>query len=114
MVVYYNFVLFKGSATVLPIGTIILFTGQNLPEKWLGCDGSEVSRIAYPLLFSVIASLYGDGDHVNTFNLPDFRGRFPLGIDRRHNQNVGLNQGGNLTHTLSIDELPWHLHDQGT
>jgi microcystin-dependent protein len=98
----------------LPIGTVVLFTGLNVPPNWLQCDGSNISRTRYSHLFSVIGTLYGVGDHVNTYTLPDFRGRFPLGTDGRKSESVGINTGGASVHELSVAELPTHAHDQGT
>ncbi|CAF5025361.1 unnamed protein product, partial [Rotaria sp. Silwood1] len=97
-----------------PVGTIAMYAGIDPPSNWLRCDGSNVSRKTYATLFDVIGTLYGVGDNVNTFTLPDFRGRFPLGLDRNQNQKVGANQGGNSNHTLTESELPSHQHNQGT
>lgn len=46
---------------------------------WLLCDGSAVSRTTQAALFAAIGTTYGAGDGTNTFNLPDFRGRSPVG-----------------------------------
>ena len=40
-----------------------------------------MSRTTYDALFKVIGTLHGTGDGVNTFNLPDYRGRFQRGVD---------------------------------
>ena len=50
------------------------------PAGFLKCDGQAVSRSTYADLFALIGSAYGDGDHSTTFNVPDFRGRSPIGI----------------------------------
>lgn len=49
------------------------------PKPWLECDGSAVSRTTYGALFAAIGTAYGAGDNSTTFNLPDYRGRSPLG-----------------------------------
>lgn len=49
------------------------------------CDGSEISRITYAKLFNIIGTTFGEGDGLNTFNIPDFRDRFIQGA----NENVG-------------------------
>lgn len=62
-------------------------TGDLLPisydnvvrDGYLLCDGSEIDRIDYSLLFSVIGTIYGVGDGSATFNLPDFRGKWIRG-----------------------------------
>ena len=52
-------------------GTILVNNTGIIPPGYLLCDGSEVSRITYALLFNIIGTYYGDGDLVNTFNLPN-------------------------------------------
>ena len=102
----------------LPTGTIILF-GERLSTlnsptyKWLLCDGSEVSRTTYQDLFDVISVIYGSGNGIDTFNLPDFRARFPLGSDESSSTG-SLVAGGASSHTITVAELPAHTHDQGT
>jgi hypothetical protein len=53
------------------VGEIFDHGGTTAPIGSLECDGSAVSRTRYPDLFLRIASTWGDGDHVNTFNLPN-------------------------------------------
>ena len=62
-----------------PTGTVISFAGMNAPEGYLVCDGSEVNRIEYDVLYSAIGTIYGSGDGSTTFNLPDLRGEFIRG-----------------------------------
>ena len=45
---------------------------------WLPCDGSSVSRTVYDDLFDVIGTSFGSASG-STFNVPDFRGRIPIG-----------------------------------
>ena len=96
----------------LPIGVVSLYAGLSVPENWLRCDGSNISRTAYAKLFAVIGTLYGVGDNVNTFNLPDFQGRFPFGINNK--EKSGFSSGGESKHSLTEDELPEHRHDTGS
>lgn len=53
------------------VGEVRSFMGSKLPEGWLLCDGSEVSRNHYPKLFEVIGTEYGDGDGISTFDIPN-------------------------------------------
>ncbi|WP_299733964.1 phage tail protein [uncultured Endozoicomonas sp.] len=53
-------------------GEMVLIAGA-VPGNALTCDGSEVNRQQYALLFGRIGISYGAGDTVNTFNLPDKR-----------------------------------------
>ena len=54
-----------------PTGSIIAFAGNTLPNGYLLCDGSNVSRTTYKKLFAVIGTTYGSGDGSTTFNLPN-------------------------------------------
>jgi microcystin-dependent protein len=98
----------------IPIGMVIPYAGVQVPPRWLICNGSNVSRSTYSKLFSIIGTLYGTGDNVTTFNLPDFRGRFILGLDPRQHQSPGLNHGGSAQNSLTVNELPAHQHDKRT
>lgn len=83
----------SGSLTpsvILPSGVIVPFAGgpgvtpnpgtrQDVPDGWLLCAGAAMSRIAYSGLFTIIGTTYGVGDGSTTFNLPDLRGRIPVG-----------------------------------
>lgn len=72
----------------IPIGTILPFAGANVPYGYLLCDGSEVERAKYNDLYDVIGTTYNGTatiQGVNTFRLPDLRGRFPLGKDNMDN-----------------------------
>ncbi|MGM9562125.1 MAG: tail fiber protein [Phascolarctobacterium sp.] len=60
-----------------PTGTIIAYAANgDIPEGYLPCNGAAVSRTTYDNLFNVIGTLYGEGDGINTFNLPDLTDRF--------------------------------------
>lgn len=59
-----------------PTGSIIAFAGNTLPDGYLLCDGSKVSRTTYKKLFDVIGTTYGAGDGSTTFTLPNLIDRF--------------------------------------
>lgn len=66
---------------IMPPGSIIATARPAAPTGWALCDGSSVLRAGtYAALFAAIGTTYGsvDGTH---FNLPDFRGRVPVGVD---------------------------------
>lgn len=59
------------------IGTILPFAGANsIPEGYLVCDGSAISRTTYAQLYAVIGNTYGAGDGSTTFNVPNLKGRY--------------------------------------
>lgn len=104
------------SGDTLPVGCIVPFTSDVVPENWLLCNGQAVSRTEYDLLFSIIGTTYGVGDGSTTFNLPDLRGRVPLGKGTGtgaggevYNFELG-NKGGEYSHILTVDEMPSHTH----
>ena len=62
-------------------GMIFAFAGNTLPDGYLLCDGSQVSRTTYEKLFDVIGTTYGAGDGSTTFNLPNLTDKFIQGSD---------------------------------
>ncbi len=113
--------ILTAASAVLP-GTIVPYAGSSEPaDGWLICDGRSVAEADYDALFQVIGTTYGSGTGSNAFNLPDLRGRLPLGLD---NMGVGsadrvtasqadsLGEGsGAEKHRLTEDEMPAHDHD---
>lgn len=103
-----------GSITgdTLPIGSITAYGNETAPANWLICDGSAVSRTAYADLFAVIGTKYGEGDGSTTFNLPNLKGRVPVGLDSDDTDFNSIGKtGGEKTHKLTIEELAEHEHD---
>lgn len=65
------------TAGMMPTGSIIPFAGTNIPDGYLLCDGSAISRTTYADLFAAIGTVYGSGDGSTTFNLPNLEDRTP-------------------------------------
>lgn len=98
-------------ATDAEIGTIKIHASNTPPTGWLICDGSAVSRTTYAQLFVVVGVNFGVGDGSTTFNLPDLRGKVPVGRDSGQTEFDVLGEtGGEKTHTLTAQELPDHNH----
>jgi len=94
------------------IGEIRMFAGNFAPRGWALCEGQILSSTEHPTLFSILQSLYG-GDGLNTFALPDLRGRSP--IHAGHGPSLDNYQlgdaGGSEENRLNIEQLPNHNHN---
>jgi microcystin-dependent protein len=85
-------VIITAPSSSAPTGSIIPWLTPTAPTGYLLMDGSAVSRTTYAALFAVIGVSQGIGDGSTTFNLPDWRGRFPRGLDASGNgRDVDLN-----------------------
>ena len=121
--------LFINPSTAFPTGTIMMYGGSTSPTAWNLCDGSAISRTTYANLFAIIGTTYGTGDGSTTFNVPDMRGRVPIGVGTGTgggSSGTGLPTGGSsLTnvpragwkgeenHTMTLSELVAHTHTVG-
>lgn len=72
-----NVVGIRGSV----IGEIKAYAGLSIPDGWLECNGSEVSKEAYPNLYAAIGDLWGVPNSSSNFKLPNFNGRVLVGYD---------------------------------
>ena len=63
---------------------------------WLLCDGQAVSRNDYAALFDIIGTRFGGGDGVNTFNVPDYRGKFLRGLGGNSEADIYTTQAEGL------------------
>lgn len=95
----------------VPTATIVQYAGSSAPSNWFLCDGAQVSRVTYKRLFDVIGTTYGAGDGSTTFNLPDLRGRFPLGKAASGTGSILGGTGGAIDH---VHTGPSHTHAAGT
>ena len=112
------------------VGRIGTFAMATPPPGWFRANGAAVSRTVYAALFAKIGTTYGAGDGVNTFNLPDPRGKFVRvlddgrGIDpgrllgsnqadetRSHNHTGSSAGAGGHTHAASSDTQGAHTHN---
>jgi microcystin-dependent protein len=82
----------------IPIGGIIPYAGATPPFGFLFCDGSEVEKAKFSDLFDIIGNTYNGTtalQGVNTYRLPDLRGRFALGKDNMDNAGtIPISVGG--------------------
>lgn len=70
--------------TSVPVGSIVAFAGpvHKIPANWLVCDGRKLNPNEYGDLAGKIGTTWG-GDNASFFYLPDLRGQFLRGVDRR-------------------------------
>jgi microcystin-dependent protein len=109
--------LFKVASVSYRVGTCIIDFAVSFDDdggKWMICNGNSLLRADYPDLFTAIGTQYGaaDGTH---FNIPDTRYRALIGEGRLDGDggnpliSIG-NEIGEITHDLTIAEIPSHNH----
>ncbi len=76
------------------------------PKGWALCNGQFLPINQNQALFSLLGTTFG-GNGQTTFALPDLRGRVPIHVGNGYF--LGQ-QGGEQAHTLSISEIPTHVH----
>jgi microcystin-dependent protein len=76
------------------------------PKGWALCKGDLLPINQNQALFSLLGTAFGGDGRVN-FALPDLRGRTPIHVGSGHTLGE---RGGAQAHTLSIAELPEHVH----
>lgn len=98
-------------AALVPAGNIEYTARSSAPSGWLLCDGSAVSRTTYATLFAAIGTTYGAGNGSTTFNLPDLKGRVPVGRDSGQTEFDVLGEtGGAKTHLLTAAQSGLRAH----
>jgi microcystin-dependent protein len=76
------------------------------PKGWALCNGQLLPINQNQALFSLLGTTFGGDGRVN-FALPDLRGRAPIHVGSGHTLGE---RGGEQAHTVSISELPQHIH----
>jgi len=98
-----------------PVGSIVMWpAAASIPDHWLICNGQALLQASYPDLYAIIGVTYGTGDLDGQFQLPDFRGRSPIGAGIQDGQTVIHSVGGGYGDdkaTLAKANLPTHEHD---
>jgi microcystin-dependent protein len=76
------------------------------PKGWAQCNGQLLPINQNQALFSLLGTTYGGDGRVN-FGLPNLQGNVPIHMG----SGFTLGQkGGEQAHTISIAELPTHVH----
>lgn len=88
------------------LGEIRAFAFGRTPTGWLPCDGRELQVQQNQALYTLLGPRYG-GNGRTTFNLPDLRGRTPLG----YGPSIAMGRKeGTETVTLTTTQVPAHAH----
>lgn len=114
----YKELVLKPGGDTLPIGSIVAFVSDTIPNGWLLCDGSVVSRTTYSELFNAIGLSYVEEGYEwqdeERFPLPNAKGRTLVGKDSTDTDFNTLGKtSGEKTHTLTVSEMPKHNHTGG-
>ncbi len=91
------------------LAEIRIFSFSFAPKGWALCNGQLLPINQDQALFSLLGTTYGGDGRVN-FGLPNLQGNTPLHFGN------GLVQGqvsGEQNHTLSLSEIPAHIHSWG-
>lgn len=109
-----------GGGDTLPIGAIVPFGGNNIPDGWLECNGEVYLISEYQELYDAIGLTWVNssvhGASTGYFCVPDLGGRVPVGqTDELSALNydgtyVMGGYGGNEkhTHTIKIGHATWY------
>jgi microcystin-dependent protein len=76
------------------------------PKGWALCNGQLLPINQNQALFSLLGTTYGGDGRVN-FGLPNLQGNAPIHMGGGHTLGE---LGGEQAHTLSISEIPTHVH----
>ena len=88
------------------LAEVRIMSFEFAPKGWALCNGQLLPINQNQALFSLLGTTFGGDGRVN-FALPDLRGRIPVHVGSAHTLGE---RGGEQAHTLSIAELPQHLH----
>lgn len=76
------------------------------PKGWALCNGQLLPINQNQALFSLLGTTYGGDGRVN-FGLPNLQGNVPIHMGSGFTLGE---KGGEQAHTLSISEIPTHVH----
>ena len=87
----------------------IIAFNSIVPQGWAECNGQLLPINQNQALFSLLGTTYGGNGQTN-FALPDLRGRTPFHFSGNQGGLTLGERGGEEAHTLTIAEMPQHIH----
>jgi microcystin-dependent protein len=106
----------------VPLGGLMPYLGSTAPNSAFALPyGQAISQTTYATLYAVVGANAFAPDSGGNFFLPDLRGRFIAGQDNMGGSAAGRISstfnglvrgatGGLETHTLTVAEMPAHVH----
>ena len=93
------------------LGEIRMFGGNFAIQNWAFCNGQLMNIAQNTALFSLLGTTYG-GNGIQTFGLPDLRGRVPMGQGNGPGMTLRAigEVGGSESVTLTLNQMPMHSH----
>ncbi|MEJ2043077.1 MAG: tail fiber protein [Reinekea sp.] len=92
------------------LGEIRMFAGVYAPVGWSNCEGQSLAINQNGALYSLLGTYFG-GNGTTNFNLPDYRGRVPVGTGNYCGEFYYTGHTGGLeTVTLTTETMPPHSH----
>jgi microcystin-dependent protein len=88
------------------LSEIRIFSFGFAPKGWAQCNGQLLPINQNQALFSLLGTTFGGDGRVN-FGLPNLQGIAPIHVGNGH---VLGEKGGEQAHTVSLSELPTHVH----
>src|SRR5712692_5337495 len=88
------------------LSEIRIFSFGFAPKGWALCNGQLLPINQNQALFSLLGTTFGGDGRVN-FGLPNLQGQTPIHVGNGHTLGE---KGGQQAHTLSVSELPTHVH----
>lgn len=89
------------------MGEVRIFPMEYAPKAWALCQGQFLPINQNQALFALLGTRFGGNGQTN-FQLPDMRGRIPVHVGG--SISFPGEKGGEVSHTLSISEMPTHTH----
>lgn len=94
------------------VGEIKAVAYNFTPKHWIACNGQSMPLNTNAALYSLLGVQFGGNGQTN-FNLPDLRGRTPIGMGANPALNITYNQGvsgGADVVSLNLTQIPPHTH----